>query len=372
MARTCIDVGMYVPAQPPLQDLKRLVLAVRIMRLDGVMLWDHLQDFYPRQLWDADFTWVARQLSSPHQWYDYRTLMGFLAPRAGRLRLGVGVTEAIRQHPVSIAQAAITLAHLTKRAPILGIGSGERMNTEPYGLSLDRPVGRLDEALQIIRQCFTSDGPFSFEGRHFTLNDAVIDLAPPPGRVPEIWLGAHGPRMLELTGRYADGWYPTEPSPEEYARKLGVVRAAARQAGRDPDTITPSNQITVVVAPSEPEARAILESPVGRYFSLIMPASAWRAFGADHPLGSDFGGYIDILPESYSRDVLEDAMQNVPLEVTAGLCVFGTPEQVISSLRRFGVSGMRHVTILLGSALASQRAALYSLRTLWKIKRALS
>lgn len=64
-------------------------------------------------------------------------MLGHLASRAGRLRLGVGVTEAVRRNPVVLAQAMITLAHLTKRAPILGLGSGERENTVPYGLSLD-------------------------------------------------------------------------------------------------------------------------------------------------------------------------------------------------------------------------------------------
>jgi len=364
-------VGLYVPAQPPLGDVRRLVSVARMMRLDAVMLWDHLQDFFPQSLWNTDLTWRAKQLPSAHSYYDYRTLLGYLAPRAGRTRVGVGVTEIVRQHPVSVAQAAMTLAHMTKRAPILGIGSGERMNTEPYGLPMEKPVGRLEEALQIIRQCFTSQGTFNFQGEHFKLRDAVIDLAPPPGKTPEIWVGAHGPRMLRLTGQYADGWYPSEVFPEVYARNLATIRQVARDNGRDPDAITPSNQISVVVAKTEQEAIRILDSPAGRYIGLAMPARAWEALGAQHPLGANFGGSIDILPESYTKEQLDDAMARVPLEVTREFTAHGTPDQVIARLREFGEAGMRHTVLAIASALASQRAAMYSLRALWKIKRAL-
>lgn len=366
-----IDIGLDVPAQPPLGDVRRLVLTARMMRLDTVMLWDHVQDFFPQALWNTDLTWRAKQLPSPHSYYDYRTLLGYLAPRAGRTRVGVGVTEVVRQHPVAVAQAAMTLAHMTKRAPILGIGSGERMNTEPYGLKLEKPVGRLEEALQIIRQCFTSQGTFDFQGEHFMLQDAVIDLAPPPGRTPEIWIGAHGPRMLRLTGQYADGWYPTEALPEVYARNLATIRQAARDNGRDPDAITPSNQVSVVVAKTEREALRILDSTAGRYLNLAMPARAWEALGAQHPLGANFGGWIDILPESYTKEQLDAAIAQVPLEVTRAIAVHGTPEQVTARLREFGEAGMRHAVLALGSAFDSQRAALYSLRALWKIRRAL-
>lgn len=341
------------------------------MRFDSLMVWDHIQDFFPRALWNEEFTWVASKLSSPHQFYDYRTLLGYIAGRAGQMRIGVGVTEAIRQHPVSIAQAAITLSHLTKRAPIIGIGAGERMNTEPYGMRETKKVGRLEETLQIIRTCFTSDGPFHFDGQHYQMRDAVMDLTPPPGRTPQIWLAAHGPRMLRMTGQYADGWYPELSNPSVYAEKWQTIRQAAIDAGRNPDTITPSNQLFLVISPSEEEALPLLTSPLGKYMSLITPAANWAAVGAEHPLGPDFGGYADVLPESFTREELDDAMQRVPLEVTAQLAVWGTPEQVTARMREFGAAGMRHATVILGSALKSEKAALYSLRAMWKIKRAL-
>ncbi len=105
-------------------------------------------------------------------------LLGYLASRASRLRIGVGVTEPIRRHPILIAQAMLTLAYMTKRPPILGIGAGERENIDPYGLDFTKPVSRLEEALQIIRLCFSAQGPIDFHGEHYQLHRASMDLRP--------------------------------------------------------------------------------------------------------------------------------------------------------------------------------------------------
>lgn len=342
-------------------NLRALVTAVRLLGLESLSLWDHIQDFFPQSLWDEDLTWMSRMSASPHEFFEFQTALGNLAARAGRLRLGVCVTEPVRRHPVLIAQAMVTLAHMTRRAPILGLGTGERENTEPYGLSIDRPVSRLEEALQIIRMCFESSGPMEFKGRHFTLDHAIMDLRPPPGRTPEVWIAAHGPRMLELTGRYGDGWLPVAVvSPEDYANRLAKVRDAARAAGRDPRRIRPCLQTYVVFAPTIREAEAILDTKLIRFVALLAPAELWAQFGERHPFGDTFRGFIDFVPESYSRAELEDAMATVPRSALSQAITWGTPERVASRLRDFGHVGVRHVNLEMVSAAASPKAAVYA------------
>lgn len=167
MAHPRIEVGMYVVAKAPLAGVEGLVSAAQDQQLDSVFIWDHLQDFVPSAIWDEELTWLAAESKSPHEWFEYQTLLGCLAGRFPDLRLGVGVTEPFRRHPVVLAQAALTLAHLSRRPPVLGIGMGERLGTEPYGIEFSRPFSRLEEALQIIRKCFDSRGPIEFEGEHF-------------------------------------------------------------------------------------------------------------------------------------------------------------------------------------------------------------
>ena len=138
-------LGITVLTGRPLAGALR---AARVFGFDTAWTVDHFLGFFPEQLWDRDFTWLAGPAASPHEYFEYQSLLGYLAARAGKVRLGVGVTEPTRRHPVLLAQAFLTLAHMTKRAPILGIGSGERENIEPYGLDFHRPVSRLDEAFK--------------------------------------------------------------------------------------------------------------------------------------------------------------------------------------------------------------------------------
>jgi phthiodiolone/phenolphthiodiolone dimycocerosates ketoreductase len=374
MRSSGIAVGLQIGTQPPLSALRAFLLGARAMQLDSVMVIDHFQNVFPSVIWDKELTWLAAQRPTPHEFFDYQVLFGYLASRVGRMRLGVGVTEPIRRHPILIAQAMMTLSHITKRAPILGIGAGERMNIDPYGLDSSEPVARLEEALQIIRLCLSAQGPITFCGKHYRLNGARMDLKPPSGKVPEIWIAGHGPRMLQLTGRYGDGWYPTTVvSPQEYAVKLATVRAAAAEAGRNAASITPALHRFMVVGSSEQEARAMLNTKVMRALGLMAPAELWRQAGVAHPFGEHFNALVDFVPDHYDRKTMDEAIAAVPaVLMTEGPLLWGSPQQVAAKLRAFGEAGLRHVVLAPVSGLVSQRAALYGLWATGQIARSLS
>ena len=368
-----IAVGLQLGTQPPLSAVTAVARYARLIGLRSLMTIDHFQNIFPFAIWDEQFSWLAARRPTPHEHFDYQALLGYLAARTRHLQLGVGVTEPIRRHPVLIAQTMLTVAHMTTKAPILGIGAGERMNIDPYGLDYDHPVGRLDEALQIIRRCFTEPGPISFTGRHFTLDNAEMDLRPPPRRTPAIWVAGHGPKMLELTATYGDGWYPTMiTSSREYATKLASIHATAGRVGRDPAAITPALHRFVVVAPTEREVQALLRHRSVRMLGLAAPAQLWRNLGARHPFGDDFRGYIDFIPQRYDRPTLDSAIAAVPAElVEHGPLLCGTPEQIIDKLRDYGDAGLRHVVLAPVSGLVSAKAALYAFWAMRPIARAL-
>ncbi len=365
-------IGLTVGTQPPLRRIGFMMRVARATGFDVAWTVDHFQGFFPRVIWDRDFTFLADPDVSPHPYFDYQALLGYLAPRAGRVRLAVGVTEPIRRHPVLLAQTAMTLAHMTKRAPILGIGAGEAENITPYGLDFSRPVSQLEEALQVIRLCFASQGPIDYSGRYFDLRSAVMDLAPPPERIPEIWVAAHRPRMLELTGRYADGWYPTLPfTPQGYSDSLAVIRDAAETAGRDASSIVPGWQAVVVFGKTQSAARQLLGTRPMRFTALLAPHEVWRAHGADHPLGDDFGGMVDFVPQRFSRAELEAAMAKVPVDLIAETVVWGTLDWVHVQLRDFIDAGLRHLVIQPISALTSKSDAAFSLKSMVTLQRRL-
>ena len=206
-------------------------------RLDSFWLPDHLNAAFPRSIVTPKYVGAARLAPKVDALLEPWTVLGHLAARnrLGRLRLGIGVTDAGRRNPAVTAQAAATLHLLTRGRAILGIGTGEREGNEPYGVEWSRPVARFEGAIATIRALWDSGGQLvTRDSPYFPLRNAVFDMPPYRGKWPEIWIASHGPRMLRATGRYADAWFPVLMTrPKDYAAGLEVVRAAASDAGRD-------------------------------------------------------------------------------------------------------------------------------------------
>ncbi len=197
MTRPRVSAGIVWSTSAPIPAGRAQLGLARAGGLDSFWAVDHLISPFPKAVWDPDFTFLAKKTSTPDEAYDFATMLGHLAGKAGRMRLGVGVTDPHRRHPALLAQTFLTLSHLTKRAPILALGAGERENLDPYGIEHSQPVSRVEEALQVLRACLDADGSVDFDGKFFQLDKAVMDLRPPrPDRAPQLWLGANGPRML--------------------------------------------------------------------------------------------------------------------------------------------------------------------------------
>lgn len=367
---TRIAVGYSFLAMAPASTWVVMTRIMRAIGVDFVLVWDHLQNFIPQAAWDERVAWGVRRGSSPHEYFEADTLLGYLASVAGGVQLGTGVADVVRRHPVVMAQSMLTLSHLTRRPPILGVGAGERMGTEPYGLDPAPRADRLEEAIRLIRACFAARGPFDFEGRYFRADGAIVDLAPPPGRTPWIWVGAHGPRMLAVTGRQGDGWLPRGIyDPDAYATSLAAVRAAAVAAGRDPASITPALHVDLILAPTTPEARELLGGRQMRLLAATAPASMWREAGRTHPLGDDFGGYREMLAERLDPAAFEEAVATAPREVAERMVVWGTRRSVLRRLRRLVDAGVRAFSLL--PLVPTPRLAAYGLVSLASITRSL-
>ncbi len=363
-----IKFGLGLGSRPPLSQTRNALRFARLFGFDSAWVIDHFLGLFPAAIWDKEFTWLAD--GTPHDYLEFQTLLGRISGSAGKVQLGVGVTEAIRRHPVLLAQAFMTLSHMTKVPPILGIGSGERENTDPYGLNFERPVARLEEALQIIRICFDSSGPFEFRGEFWNMPDAIMDLEPKPGNEPKIWVAAHGPRMLRLTGTYADGWYPAfVAGADDYGAKLKVIRDAAEKAGRDSETIEPGMQAYIVAGKTEAHVEALLDHRAVKFLGLLAPAGLWAPMGLAHPLGAEFAGMSDFVPQRYEREFLLDAIDQVPSELLRQNVLAGTPDQIEAQFQDFRDAGLRHVMAVALGGLASKKDGFYNMRTILRLKR---
>src|SRR5438094_666455 len=180
-----LSVGIESNCTAPLQ-LERVSLRLfKLMGVDSLLLPDHYLSFVPRPVWNPESTPAAKMVPSPDAFFDPFVMMGMMAARYRRVRIGTGVTEAFRRHPATLAQAFVTLDHLTGGRAILGIGNGERENTAPYGIPFTKRVKRLEEALTIIRRLWESRGePVSFDGSFWRLDRALFTTPLHGGQPP--------------------------------------------------------------------------------------------------------------------------------------------------------------------------------------------
>ena len=320
------------------------------MRVDSFWVPDHLNGLVPRSLWQEKYCGVAKLMPKVDACLDPWTMLGHLAARnrVGRMKLGVAVTDTGRRNPAVTAQAAATLNLLTRGRAVLGIGPGEREGNEPYGVDWAKPVARFEEAMATIRALWDSNGELvNRDSPFFPLRNAVFDLPPYRGKWPQLWIAAHGPRMLRVAGRYGDGFFPGFPHrPKDYVQRLDAVRSAASDAGRDPAVITPALLIFVVPGSDQEDVAEALDSEILKSFAMNASDEVFGRHGLQHPMGSGFSGAQDILPHGIDEATALSHTALVPESMLREIMLTGTPDQIVEQAAQWRDCGVRYMVMV--------------------------
>jgi phthiodiolone/phenolphthiodiolone dimycocerosates ketoreductase len=325
------------------------LLTARAAGIDSFWVADHLNSLFPRAIATPRHLGVARLVPDIDAQMEPWTMLGHLASRArrSRLRLGIGVTDAGRRHPAVTAQAAASLNLLTRGRAILGLGVGEREGNQPYGVDWSKPVARFEEAVATIRALWTSGSDLvTRDSPYFPLHNAIFALPPYRGRWPEMWIAARKPRMLRITGRYADAWFPGLLSrPDDYAAGLDDVRSAASDAGRDPADIVPALSLFVVTGRHADDVNQTLSTTAAKALALNIPAETWARHNLKHPLGPEFAGAQDLIPQILEESTVLSYVEHVPDALLQDALLAGTPDQVIDQVADLRNHGLRYLVL---------------------------
>jgi alkanesulfonate monooxygenase SsuD/methylene tetrahydromethanopterin reductase-like flavin-dependent oxidoreductase (luciferase family) len=204
----------------PADDVVEQVAAVEAAGLDLVGIQDH-----PYQ----------------RRFFDTMSLLAFLAARTERVRLFPAVANLPLRNPALLAKEAATIDVLSGGRFELGLGAGAFWEgIEAFGgprRTGPESVDALEEAIAILRACWSGEPSVSFEGEHYRVRG--MKFGPPPAHRIGIWLGAYGPRMMRVVGRLADGWFPSLPRLplDDVPGRMRLIDEAAERAGRDPRSI---------------------------------------------------------------------------------------------------------------------------------------
>jgi F420-dependent oxidoreductase-like protein len=209
-------------------------------------------------VWVMDHFWQLPPLGGPTQpMLEGYTLLGGLAARTRRVKLGTLVTGVTYRNPALLAKMVTTLDIVSGGRAILGIGAAW-YEEEHDGLGFDFPTAgerldRLEEALQICRAMFSEEAP-SFTGKHYRIEKALNVPRPiQPDRLPIMVGGSGEKRTLRLVAQYAD-MCNVSGSPDTVRRLLGVLERHCADVGRDPAEITKTRLASLFLSSSPEEA----------------------------------------------------------------------------------------------------------------------
>ena len=172
---------------------------------------------------------------------DTWTLIATLVPQTGNIRFFPDVANLPLRPPAMLAKAAASLDVLSGGRVEVGLGAGAFWDAV-VGMGGPRrspgeAVRAIDEAIRVMRLVWSEERSLRFEGEFYSLRG----MRPGPRPVHDIgvWVGAYGPRMLDLIGRLADGWVPSfgYSPPERLPGMHERIDEGAAAAGRDPREI---------------------------------------------------------------------------------------------------------------------------------------
>jgi F420-dependent oxidoreductase-like protein len=176
-----------------------------------------------------------------HEMFEAYNLLGFIAAKTSRMKLGVLATGVTYRQPGFLAKQVTGLDVLSGGRAWLGIGAAW-FEREHLGLGFPFPPVRqrfemLEEALQIVRQMWSDDnGPYT--GKHYQLAETLCSPRPVQQPHPPIMVAGSGEKKtLRLVARYGDACNVNSASVEGTERLLAILDEHCEREGRDPAEI---------------------------------------------------------------------------------------------------------------------------------------
>jgi len=258
---------------------RRRAQAAEQLGFDSIWINDHLLFRTPGEA-RPDAGWhYPKQLGAWEGW----TWMAALAEATERVDIGSWVMCTGFRNPAMLAKMAVALDEVSAGRLILGVGSGwHGPEHEAFGFPFDHRVSRFEEAMQIIRPLLR-EGEVDFHGTYYTATDCSLDPRGPRPGGPPILIGADGPRMLELTARYADLWNAHYlGDAERLPGQRAGLDAACELVGRDPAEIETTVGEFVLYPDLAPPPGPDLRTVAGDESALVDLIGRYAELGVGH------------------------------------------------------------------------------------------
>ncbi len=357
--RRAIDLTKGVFDHIVAYEISKSLLLEKGMRVaEGVAKPKFGIEFVPEKAVDKIVKWVkaAEDGGFDNVWvtdhYNNRNiymLLTAVALSTNRITIGTGVTNPFHINPAWTASAVATLDELSGNRTILGIGPGDVTTLRTLGIASEKPLSAMKECVDIIRRLWRGE-TVQFEGKVFSMKGARLNYR--PKRLPPVYMGAQGPKLLELAGTIADGVLINAAHPRDFKFAVEQIRKGASATGRDVSKIDVVAYASVSVDYERGKAREKAKEVVAFIVAGSPPEVLKRH---------------EISPESASRilEFLEkgkfgDAFNAVTDQMLDSFAICGRPSEIVDKIADILKIGVTQVVV--GSPIGPNKAdAIYTI-----------
>src|SRR6266851_2124592 len=260
-----------------------------------------------------------------------------------RIGIGIGVFNPYNRHPTLMAMEIGALDELAQGRARLAIGSGIAAATERLGVSTDRPLAAVRDAITIVRAMLKGE-EVNYAGGVFSAHKVKLEYRALRPDMP-LLMAARGEQALALCGKIADGLMISNMCPPEFTRHaVEVVRNSAREAGRSPPAEV-VQYVPCVARPDRAEALCLAKATIGEmlpgFWSLgqRVPAARSALLRAGELAEADFAAAAGRLRAGERpQDALDDRF-------VAAFAIAGTAEDCLAQAKRYGEAGASELAL---------------------------
>ena len=286
------------------------------------------------EIWQAD-TRLAR---------DCIVMMSALLTHTTRIKIGSGVLPIYTRNPAVIAASWSTMWELAGLTPdgesrvMLGLGAWWEPIASRVGADRRSPLRAMRENIEAIRALFSME-EISYEGEFVQLDHVKLDVAygsTEPRNIP-IYIGATGPKMLQLSGEICDGPVLNYVVSTEYIKDaVGQVEIGAQRSGRELSEIDRPELLACSLSDDDPEAAIMMGKSLVAYYLGTEP-HIMKASGADPSLVDKVKEIVGwpATEEDYKR-----AAHLIPDDLVRKLMAVGTSSECRDKVSEFIEAGV--------------------------------
>ena len=265
-----------------------------------------------------------------------------------KIRIGIGITDPYTRRLPFTAASIATVNEISQGRAMLGIGAGGA-GLKSIGLNRTNPVKTIRDAVTILHALLRGEA-VSWKSDTITLVDAKVNFT--SGNIP-IYVGAYGPKTLQMAGEIADGVLlgsGAGASPSSIAYASEQINTGAKKAKRDPESIERVSWVHSVICDDSKKALQLIKPTVAisiwnsRAVIRELPHGVW---------GEDVDHAIKVMEteyttghEAHDSGALSNLSKTISDEVAAKLSVSGTPSECLEKFKKIKSTGIKQISIV--------------------------